>query len=159
MWIANGRVVEKKFQDDFAEALKAYTTLTRVGKAGLTMRCCNVGIDPPKRLRPHHVQVKRKVRGRISYDLVSVIPMKKLNSQGVWWCPYCAKLRRFAKRKGFKFQGAFVPQDGMYCPICGISHFDGHVRKHNPHAQLMEFRQQRRTKSGKARRKRNRKRP
>lgn len=66
--------------------------------------------------------------------------MKLYNQKGVWWCPYCTELRKFKYRKQYTVEGITMPDPGMYCPLCGISHRDHHVRKHNPAAQMMEYR-------------------
>jgi hypothetical protein len=140
MWVKGDRVIEKWCDDDFAEALRLYDLARKHNKVGATLRCANYAFPPPERLRAHTEYKtvvkakfrkgrKRRVRVRVAYE---VHKLRELNAQGILWCPYCIKLRRFEKQDGFYFEGLFVPKPAYYCPLCGISHQHGLIRKFNP---------------------------
>lgn len=135
---------ETEFGCDLAGALDLYTRALAAQKPHCTLRSQNVGFAPPERLRPHTRTkvVVRTIKGRrrrVKEDY-TVEPMRALNTKGVWWCPYCMKLRRVQKQDGVLVEGIYVAAEGWYCPVCGTSHRDGHVRKWNPQAQMLEFR-------------------
>lgn len=142
-WIAKGKVVGKSFGEDFGGALELHSKAQAAGRRGATLICANVAFNPPDRLRPRTVRkikreiVKRRGKKYVKNDVIvgQVYPLRKLNLKGIWWCPYCVKLRKFERRDGFNSEGQWVPDPGYYCPICGISHRDFGVRKHNPVAQ------------------------
>ena len=49
--------------------------------------------------------------------------------------PMCMQMRRFARREGFSFEGLWIGEPAMACPMCGMSHGDASVAKYNPLAQ------------------------
>jgi hypothetical protein len=163
MWIKGDRVIEKWCGDDFSDALRLYDLARNSGRKAVTLRCANYAFPPPERLRPHtrtKIVVKekfrkgrkRKVRVRVAYE---VHKLRELNAQGVLWCPYCIKLRRFEKQDGFYFEGIFVQRLAYYCPMCGISHEHGLIRKFNPLSYKLDPPKRiRRGKGGSTRRKR-----
>jgi hypothetical protein len=74
--------------------------------------------------------------------------MDEYNQKGIWWCPYCIKLRRFEFTETER-----GPE--MFCPVCGCGNYLFEVRRHNPHAAIIEMhKRQRRTQSVKPRRRR-----
>lgn len=148
MWLKGNRILEKWCGDDFAEALRLYDVAKQSGKRAATLRCANYAFPPPERLRPYtayKVVVKRKrsrktgamvkKKVRVAYE---VHKLRELNAQGILWCPYCIKLRRFEKQDGFYFEGIFVPKPAYYCPMCGVSHKHGIIRKFNPLSYKMD---------------------
>lgn len=170
------------FGDDLAEAEALYRQVVQAAKPFATLRCCNVGFPPPEKYRPYtHTErvrtgtkiVKRSVKGKVKryrkvvYKEVEheVIPMIEVNLKGVWWCPYCRQLRKFRKQDGMTLsdRGHDYYLDGTVycCPVCRITHRNHHVRKWNPQAQKMPFRQKAtraRRSNGRATRRRTRKR-
>jgi hypothetical protein len=132
MWLAKGRIIEKWCDDDFSEALRVYDLARGAGKKAVTLRCANYAFPPPERLREQEVQVVVRRKGASVPQDQEVHKMRDLNAQGVLWCPYCIKLRRFEKQDGFYFEGIFVARPAYYCPMCGISHEHGLIRKFNP---------------------------
>jgi hypothetical protein len=127
-WIHNRHVLVKNFHDDLASALYAYTQLIEHGRQGVTLHCKNKGFPPPQRLRAY-----TQTRG----ELITVEPLVHYNLRGWWWCPYCMQLRKFVYKPGFTTSGVYVPEPGYHCPVCGISHRDGAVRKYNPIARRL----------------------
>src|SRR5690349_3294352 len=95
LFIHRGHRKRKRFGDDLASAAHFYASLSRAlqGSAlkSLTLRCSNLRFPPPAKLRPHDRTVR--VKGKRKPVTVRVVPMRKLNKQGVWWCGYCMKLR------------------------------------------------------------------
>lgn len=135
-WKAKGRIVGKAFGNDIASALVLYDKAKAANKPGVTLICKNLPFDPPERFRPRMKRGRSKITRRIVE--VYVEPLQNLNAQeGVWWCPYCIKLRRFVRRKGFYVDGIWVPEQGYHCPVCDVSHRDGGVRKWNPLARKL----------------------
>ena|SRR3982750_2095011 len=133
IWITGKRIIRRDYGNDLAEAQRVYALAVTGRKKAVTLRCKNMAFPPPEKYRRRHV--KGKLNGRVVegwYD-----PMKRLNSQGVWWCPYCMKLRRFVKRAGYYVQGVYVEEARYVCPICSVSHKNTQVRMHNPVAQRM----------------------
>lgn len=123
---------------DFAEARRQYLMVKDAGKHMATLRCANVGFAPPAKL------------GEM---------MDLYNRKAIWWCPYCMELRRFEKRVYTEIDGRLISADpAYYCPICDISHNDGHVAKHNPIVQrLRNSKRSRGRKSSGSKRKRRKK--
>lgn len=166
------------FGNDLAGAEALYAKVAAAGKPFATLRSCNVGFPPPEKYRPYvkqmvkkeRVRVRRKGRHvtRIKRTIVDVdvTPMIEVNLKGVWWCPYCRQMRKFRKQDGMTLtdRGHEYYLDGAVfcCPVCRISHMNHHVRKWNPTAQKMPFRQIKRTRArrsnGRATRRRTRKR-
>jgi hypothetical protein len=130
------RIICKEFDHDFPSALELYVKINLAGKKMCTLRCCNVGYAPPER---YHES------------------MMAYNKEGIWWCPYCMKMRRFEKRAWYEIEGKLIADDPKYyCPMCDISHSDGMVRKYNPLAQAIMNRKKsrgRNKKRGRRRRK------
>ena len=149
------RFTVMEFDNDMASAEELYAKAVAAGKPLATLRCCNVGFPPPTKYRPRVVKKvkKERVRGRIKKTIVEVDvePMSELNLQGVWWCPYCRKMRKFRNQDGFTYthgdKDYWVDARGMYCPVCEISHTNHHVRKWNPHAARMSYRPEKRTRT------------
>lgn len=167
-WVAKGNRFEEDFLDDLNGALALRDKLVAAGRKDVTLRSKNVAWPPPEEYRPHVVTKKilkgtrivrrkgKRYRKKIYKEVdVEVHKMKQANAIGWWWCPYCVKFRKFDKCDGFEHDGIWVPQPGMYCPACGISHFDFAVRRHNPQANLLTYRRARQSKT-KTRRKRGR---
>jgi hypothetical protein len=138
-WVAKGRVIDKSFGTDFMDALALYEKAIKAEKRGATLICANQCFEPPVRLQPKTVRkvkksvVKRRGKKYIKRDIIEgrITPIKKLNLQGIWWCGYCSKLRKFKRQDGFYYEKVWVPEPGYHCPICGISHRDGGIRKFN----------------------------
>jgi hypothetical protein len=138
MWLVpqNGgphRINEVWFDNDLREALRIYVKALNAGKPMATLRCANVGFPPPEKFQEYDL-VKMRIKGETQWVKV-LARMLKANRKGIWWCPYCREFRRFQTQGGAFFEGVFTEdQAGMYCPMCGISHRDFHVRKWNPRA-------------------------
>lgn len=149
IWRKKGKWVRKRFGNDLGEAIALYEAKHDQHP---TIHSDNVGFPPPDRIT-HHERVKWEIvvkKGkRYKKKVVTVHNlMREYNDKGVWWCPYCIKLRPF---KFIKTERG--PE--MYCPVCQISNYDFHVRKHNPKAAIIEQAKiQRRTTNGKPRRRR-----
>lgn len=142
-----------EFDNDLASAEELYARAVAADKPFATLRCTNVGFPPPKKYRPRVVKKlkKERVRGKVKKTVVEleVEPMVEVNMKGIWWCPYCRKMRKFRNQDGFTYSyqdtDYWVDAQGMYCPVCEISHTNHHVRKWNPHAARMSYRPQKRT--------------
>ena len=158
MWVKGDRIIEKWCDDDFPEARRIEALAIKAGKTGATLRCANYFFPPPEKLRPHEKTVIRvkKVKGKKKRlkKYVWVEPLRDLNARGIFWCGYCIKLRRFEKRDGFILEDSeiFVPRQALYCPMCGITHEHGPVKKWNPKANQITFRRMRRGKGNRGRR-------
>jgi hypothetical protein len=142
MWKGKkGYIVEKKFDNDFAGALDAYTTLKAAGKKWVTLRCCNVGFAPPRNITHAPVATYKIVtRGGKKYKkkvITETDLMPEYNAKDVWWCPFCIKLRRFYRDTDEPYRVV------MRCPVCEISNYDWHVKRWNPQAKTIEFRRAR----------------
>lgn len=163
----------KTFGNDLAGAEALYARVCTLRAPFATLRCCNVGFPPPEQYRPRMERqptgrtriVKRKGKRyrKTLYHEVEVVPMKELNLKGIWWCPYCRQMRKFRRQDGMTYtQGGHTYRlDGeIYVdPVCGTTHRNHHVRKWNPSAQLMQYRQSKRRRgNGRATRRRTRKR-
>lgn len=131
LWVKNGKIQRKDCAHDLVEALRIYEMVKNAGRKNVTLRCKNFGFAPPTKLQPHEVVVKKKRYLKV--------PLKKLNAEGIWWCPYCMKLRRFKRSNNFGIAGVVVREVRHVCPMCGISHRDHHVRKWNPVAQRLYY--------------------
>lgn len=174
------RFTVMEFGNDLASAEDLYSKVVAAGKPFATLRCCNVGFPPPEKYRPYEWTekvklgtkiVKRRRDGKVNryrktkYKEVlhEETPMIEVNLKGAWWCPYCRKMRKFCKQDGRTFtdkDGREYYLDGAIwcCPVCRVSHTNHHVRKWNPTAQKMPFRQIKRTRvsRGRSTRKRSR---
>lgn len=160
LWLKDNKtVVEVWCEDDLIEARRIYDKAQRAGKKMVTMRCANYPFPPPKKYTEKEITVTREVirRGRKKKVKVrkTVNLMGQINRQkGLWWCPFCCEFRKFRHQLGFRMRetGIYVPQEGMYCPMCAISHKHGAVQKYNPEALKFEFRFRKRRKRGRRRR-------
>lgn len=141
MWVANRRVVEKKFGTNLPEAMVFRDRVVDAGRKGVTLRCCNMGHAPPYSITHKRVEkiVSKKVRKgkykgkRVKVRVVEYVDqMNDLNKSGLFWCPYCMKMRGFREIKTKK---AVLVQ----CPMCKITSRDWHVRRHNPHALYLSY--------------------
>lgn len=142
-WVGKKKtIVHKVFDEDFGGALELYTKLKEARRAGVTLRCMNVGFAPPRRITHHEVErweLVRKRGKRYKRKVIDVVDMMKdYNARGIWWCPYCITLRRFKDRST---QGQLL----FECPVCEISNYNWHVKRWNPMAKTVEFRAQRRS--------------
>lgn len=138
IWMHNGQVKRKKFGADLAGAVVLYTKAVQAGKRGATLRCANVGWPPPAELQPHERVVRLK--GKKKPTKVRVTPMRKLNRErGLWWCPYCMKLRKFVHRTNTKVGGVTLRTNAWGCQVCGVTTKDSHVQRWNPLALEVEM--------------------
>lgn len=142
------RIIRKEFGNDLGAALDLYQRVVRAGKRLPTLRSNNVGFPPPERYRPYDARVRdkrwkkgKRQPGITKFKWVVRVPMRTLNRKGTWWCPYCREMRRFQQQGGFYIDGVIVPSEGYYCPLCGVSHRDIHVRRWNPLAQRIYMEQ------------------
>lgn len=149
-WRKKGKWVRKRFRDDFPGALKFFLTKLEMTP---TLHSDNRGWPPPKRITAYErVSWKVVSRGGKKYKkrVVTVVNlMREYNDKGVWWCPYCVKLRPFKLMQTDR-------GPSMYCPVCTIDNYDFHVRKHNPKAAIIEQAKIQRRTSAKSRRRRSR---
>lgn len=147
LWIRKGKVQRKDCGNNLIEAIEILERVKAAGRKGATLRCKNMGFPPPAKYLPYEekqkVPLERPVivkRGGKRYrkthevKLVSVNPMEQKNRVGIWWCPYCMKLRRFVKQKSMKVDNVTVMDTAMACPMCKVTHRDHNVRKYNPMA-------------------------
>jgi len=140
----NGKIVRKRFGDDFNAALKFYQE--RTDRPAITLHVDNHSFPPPSRIT-HHDKVSwqvvvRKGRRFKKKVVTTVNLMHEYNRKGIWWCGYCIQLRRFVL-----VQTDRGPE--MYCPICTASHRIN--KQYNPQAQIIEMhKQQRRTSNGRS---------
>lgn len=158
-WVHKGKVHLKWIGTDFQEALRIRDLAVQKGRKSVTLICANFGFEPPPELKPQmkkfikKERIKRKGKTRIRKFVVEreIIPMRQKNLEGIWWCPYCVKLRKFVFKESFVHEGQRVKDPGYYCPMCGISHRDGTVRKWNPVGERMYMEPGRLTRHGTAR--------
>lgn len=152
LWIRDGKIQRKDCGHDLFEAIRIRDLVKDAGRKGVTLRCKNFAFAPPAELQPHVVKVKVPLdpprivkrngkRYRKTHEVKEMlkIPLKQKNAEGIWWCGYCMKLRRFQKTTSFKVDGITVRETRHVCPMCGISHRDHHVRKWNPVAQRLFY--------------------
>lgn len=116
-------MIRKDFGNDLCEAVRIHALAVQGGRSGVTLRCKNMGFPPPAKYRPDPEEPNDPA------------PLELLNEQGVWWCPYCMKLRKFKKVSGYRLDGIWVAIPGMVCPMCKTSHRDPHVQRWNPLAR------------------------
>lgn len=122
-----------------------YELALKAGKQAATLHADNVGFPPPDKYADHEKILLGRRKGtktkvyriQLIQPLQYQVRMRALNHRGIWWCPYCRKMRHFVYRKGFRVDGIWVPDEHHACPLCSITHRDGHVRKYNPIAQQM----------------------
>jgi len=152
MWVRDGKIQRKDCGDDIVEAMRIRDLALDGGRKAVTLRCKNFGFPPPDHLRPQEVLVNvplnppkivrrggKRYRKTHEKKRMLKVPLKKLNAEGIWWCPYCMKLRRFKKTNSFVLDGIRVQETRHVCPMCGISHRDHHVRRWNPVAQRLFY--------------------
>lgn len=152
LWIRNKKVQRKDCGHDLMEAMRIFMLATEAGRKGVTLRCKNMGFPPPAKYLPYEAKMKKPLdkpkiirkdgkRYVKKFEVVVITknPMKDLNTQGIWWCPYCMKLRRFVKRYETNVGKVRVPDTAMVCPMCGIPHRDFNVRKYNPIATQVYY--------------------
>lgn len=136
LWIAKGTTHSKEFEHDLASALELHNKLIAGGRAGVTLRSMNMQFPPPDKYADKEDVAIGKRRGIIVYEKQLIVPrvytilMGGLNARGIWYCPYCIKMRRFKKTDCFVIDGVQVDEPAMSCPMCGASH--RLVRKYNP---------------------------
>lgn len=127
-----GKFVRKRFHEDVGGAIKFYTE--NLDRTGITLHADNHGYPPPLRITEHEREtweiVRRKGK-KFKKKVITVVNlMEEYNRKGIWWCPYCIKLRRFEEvetERGVE----------LCCPVCWVSHFM--VRNYNPLASQIEF--------------------
>lgn len=146
-YLRKGKWKRRRFKEDFTLALKFYTEM--VGTKGLTLHCDNVAFPPPDRLTKAEKDVfeivKRKGKRYKKRKTVIYNKMEEYNLEGIWWCGYCIKLRRFKEidtERGTE----------MCCPVCWVSNYL--TRDHNPLAYKLEYTSPRSTTNGKRRKRR-----
>lgn len=134
-WVGptSGKLLFKEFDDDFQRAIEWYARLKEAKAKNVTLRSMNVGFPPPKRITQHEETKIIKKNGKKIRRTTTINLMQQFNQEGAWWCPYCIKMRRFKRKITHQ---AIV----MVCPACGISSRDGHVKRHNPYAAVVEMR-------------------
>lgn len=163
IWVkSDGTLKQVRCGFDFSKALKIYTLAVKQQKRAATLRSDNVGFPPPLKFADTMlVPIGRSKRTRkIVHKRVLIEPpqyqtkMRKLNIRGVFWCPYCIKPRKFTRRKGYYVDNVWCEDPRLCCPVCNISHRDGHVARFNPIAVELAFRQGR-TRGKKRRRRRS----
>lgn len=134
-----GKWRRKKFADDFGAALKFHNELIVGNTAkGTTLHCDNISFPPPNHIAKHErVEweiVKKSVKGRMKRfkkkRIVIVNLMAEYNAKGIWWCPYCIKLRRFKEVQTDRGRE-------LCCPVCWASQYL--VREYNPLATIIEY--------------------
>ena len=135
LWVKDRKVHRKNCGTALSEAMRVYQLVVEAGRPGATLRCCNMGFPPPAELQP------RRVRGKRNGKIVegTVVPLKAKNLEGVFWCPYCMKLRRFTTKKDHIVEGIAIRDEIHCCPMCKISTRDHNVRKYNPLAAKITY--------------------
>ena len=139
------KIMEYDAGYDLADALRVKSLLEAADRRAVTLRCKNTGFPPPEVLLPHEeyeiVTKRRNGKNKKYRKKTWVDPMMDYNLMGIYWCPYCMKLRKFVQRSGFWYEDKYwVDRKGLYCPMCDIFHQDPHVMKWNPQARVVEFR-------------------
>lgn len=127
------------FGHNLSDAMEIYLKVKGKRKFA-TLRCKNFGFEPPQELQPRTVVFKKPqlYKGRKIRSAV-VVPMKKKNREGIYWCPYCRELRRFKIITKFQVGNQVVHQKRFVCPVCRVSTLDHHVRKWNPDAIKIQY--------------------
>lgn len=148
-WVSKGRVITKECGADFAEAVRIYTLAVQANKQNATLGCANMSFAPSDKYADHRPAYKmsertgkrfisKKTGQPVLLGKELILPrtyqdtMGALNRQGVWWCPFCVKLRRFERYDGFMSEGIEVNEPAMMCPVCNVSHNHGQVQRYNP---------------------------
>lgn len=146
-WVRDGKIHRAGTGSDFHEALRIFTLAVQSkDRTNVTLRSQNMAFPPPERLQPRLVRFDkpRRLRGAVVSE-VRVVPMSKLNRQGLWWCPYCVKLRRFVFKQGaWTTEGVWMDDPRMQCPMCSVTHSSFGVRQWNPMAVRLFYDQPKR---------------
>jgi hypothetical protein len=154
IWVSNeGEIKRIRCDEDMAHAQELFGKAARQGKRAATLHSDNVGFAPPDKFADvETIPIGRSKRTKkIVYRTEVIEPrqfnvkMLKLNRRGIWWCPYCIRLRKFKLQRRAEV-------DGIKCPLCKISHRDGNVRRYNPIAQQLALRQGRSNRNRRRRR-------
>lgn len=140
------KIMEYDFEGDLMGAVALYTKVKSANRRFATLRCANVGFPPPEKYLPYVEKRKVKIGGHTKIKEFDVTPMVTLNLKGIIWCPYCMQLRKPQYQDGFVHEGIHVPEEGTHCPICGVSHRDGQMRRWNPAIRIPTKRTRRSTK-------------
>lgn len=140
IWVKDGRVARKDCGNDLAEALRVYALTLQAGKRLATLRCKNMAFPPPERFRARTElkHFRSKHSGRVTTEECYIQPMDALNRKGIWWCPYCIKMRKFKLSKSFIHESVRVQDPRYACPLCGASHRMQTVAQFNPIAHKVE---------------------
>lgn len=147
LWIRKGKIQRKDCGNDLMEAIQIHQRVLAAGRKGVTLRCKNMGFPPPPKYLPYEEKQKvplekpviikrggKRYRKTHEVKTVSIDPMYAKNREGIWWCPYCQKLRRFVKQTSMTVDKVKFQDTAMVCPMCKITHRDHNVRKYNPMA-------------------------
>ena len=180
-WIAGGKKRIKRCGHDLPEAIRIHALLVKAGRKSATLRCDNVGHPAPEKYTHHPVVRQRKatrkvpvtkkykkkkkgggykvvkrteyVRKRVTIKSVThVNRMTELNDKGIFWCPYCMKLREFKLPK--KIWNTLIDEwlpnydRVLICPMCSISTKDWHVMHENPKALQINLHKRRKRGGG-----------
>lgn len=148
-WFGKGRWKRKRFRTEYDSALKWY--IENLHRTGITLHSDNVAFPAPRRLT-HYEETQWRVvtkKGKKYKKRYTVVTnrMRELNARGIWWCPYCIKLRRFREIRTDR--GVET-----YCPVCTVSNYLMAVRQHNPKAVIIEHHKPQRSPRGRRRRRR-----
>jgi glutaredoxin len=138
LWIgANGKRQRKDFGPDLMSAVDAYSLLKAHKRKDVTLRCKNMTFAPPDKYADREEVIvfrngKRFKGKKITEPRRYRVRMFALNRRGIWWCPYCQRMRRFVKREG--------DYPALACPVCGATH--RLVSRFNPMAEYVTVRVQ-----------------
>ena len=161
IWVKDRRIHRVGTGDDMHEALRLYgLAVASPERTNVTLRCQNMGFPPPVKYRPRVVTFDkpRRLKDGTPVTSVRVVPMAKLNRNGIWWCPFCIQLRRFVFEKGWWTQEqVWMAEPRMRCPVCSVSHDSMEVRKWNPLAARLFYAPQTHDPNGPPPRRRRRK--
>lgn len=155
MWLAKDKkgvpvIRERKVDYDLAEAIRLHALLIKADRRGPTLRCTNVAFPPPVHVLEHEEEtieerrVKIKGKRRTVYvRIVTVVnKMHDLNLEGIWWCPYCMKFRKF-REIPWEPRNQATKGTLLFCPMCDVSTRDFGVAKWNPLAWSLQNRKKR----------------
>lgn len=162
LWVnpTTKKIERKQFGHDHSGAVKLYARVVAAGRRGVTLRSMNMGFPPPDQYADREEVIvsvggKRKRGKRMIEPRVYIERMGELNLRGIWWCPYCCELRKFVFKKGRKAnesRGKYHNQTVTWrmpantethlaCPMCGVDQGDSHVKRYNPAAATLEYRE------------------
>lgn len=137
LWVEEGKIQKESFENDLMGAVTAYAEVKAEGLAGSTLRCTNMGFPPPAELLPRVVRGRHPTTRKIVEG--TVVPMKKKNAEGIYWCPYCMQLRKFKMFKRLKVENIVMDDRHNRCPMCKAGLRDHNVRKWNPLAAQVHY--------------------